>query len=185
MAYRPYDRIWRAGDAASGLVSLDTLKAHLRVTSDDENEIITSYGDAAVLHVEAHTQRLISQRSCTLSLPNLPVGKRPVELPGGDIGSLTSVFADGVEITGGTVIGSSPALLIPSADWPAVTGDGYPVTITYIAGLAAVPAGLKQAVLFITEELYERSREDAKGAISRAMVNAEHLMAPHRIRPAS
>jgi len=183
MAYRPYDRIWRAGVAASGIVSLDTLKAHLRVTSNDENALITSYGDAAVSQVEAHTQRLLSQRTCTLSLARLPLGKCPIELPGGDVASLTSVFADAVEVIGGTTIGSSPALLIPAADWPAVTGDGYPVTITYVAGLATVPADLRQAVLLIVGELYERRSEGVEGPIGRVMVSAEYLMAPHRIRP--
>jgi hypothetical protein len=183
MAYRPLDRIWTASDAASGVVSLELLKEQMYIDSADQNTLLTLFGDAAVASVEKSTLRLLSSRTCTLSLRGLPTGKCAIELPGGVVSSLTSVVVDGVEVTGGTVIGHSPALLLPSVDWPEVTGDGYPVTITYVAGYSTVPFDLVDAVLMIAAELEQRRSEGFEGSLTKALISAEYLMKPYRIMP--
>jgi len=185
MAYRPIDRIWTASDAASGVVSLNMLKDQMYIELDvtEQDGLITSYGDAAVASVEKSTLRLLSSRECTLSLRKLPSGKCPIELPGGMVSSLISVFVDGVEFTGCTAIGHSPALLIPSEDWPEVVGDGYPVTITYVAGYSIVPADLIHSVLMIAAELEQRRTEGFEGALTQALISAEYLMKTYRIMP--
>jgi hypothetical protein len=126
----------------------------------------------------------LTPRTITLYLPGLPTGVEPVELPGGFVSALTSVTVDGAAKTGCTVIGHSPALLIPSTDWPAVTGRGYPVTIVYTAGYSAIPVDLLHAVKMIAAEMYEQRETAVSGTTSAAVVCAEYLMAPHRIWPA-
>lgn len=183
MAYRPLDRIWTPGAAPSGVVLLALLKSQMKIDGSFDDDLVTSMGNAAVSSVEKSTQRLLSSRTCTLALSELPSGKCPIELPGGVVSSITSVFADGVEVTGCTAIGHSPALLIPSDDWPEVTGDGYPVTITYVAGYSTVPVDLVHAVLMIAAELEQRRTEGFVGALRHALISAEYLMKPYRIMP--
>ena len=181
MAYRPRSRIVTSAALAAGVVPLDQLKEHLRVTGIDEDFLIGQYGQSATLAVERWTQRLLTSRQVVLKLQCLPSGQEPIELPGGVVASVTSVVADGVAITGGVALGDSPAVLVPAADWPAVVGEGYPVTITYMAGFTAVPMDLQHAVKMLTGEMYDRRSNAVEGPISRAMVSAEYLMAPHRI----
>lgn len=181
MAYRPRTRIWTPAALTVGAVTLSDLKAHLRVTSSAEDDAITAYGAAATLAVERETQRILVARAATLSLQGLPSGKSAVELPGGAVVSLTSVVADGATVTGCTTIGHSPALLLPSADWPTVTGDGYPVTVTYQVGMAAIPQDLTHAIKLLVGEMYERRANAVEGPLTHAILSAQYLMAPHRI----
>lgn len=181
MAYRPRTRIWTPSALTTGAVSLPDLKDHLRVTSGAEDATIEAYGIAATAAVERWTQRIIAPREAVLSLQSLPSGKCPIELPGGSIISLTTVVADGVAITGCTTIGHSPALLLNPADWPTVTGDGYPVTITYQVGMASIPQDLIHAVKLLVAEMYERRANAVEGPLNHAIVSAEYLMTPHRI----
>lgn len=181
MAYRPRTRIWTPAALGAGVVSLADLKDHLRITGDDESAYLTGLSMAATYAVEQWTQRLLTVRGVTLSLTDLPCAQEPIELPGGVVASLTSVTADGTPITGGTVLGTSPALLIPAADWPTVTGEGYPVTIIYQAGFATVPADLVHAVKMIAADMYDARSNTVEGPTSKAMISAEYLMAPHRI----
>lgn len=181
MAYRPRTRIWTPSALSAGIVTLSDLKDHLRVTGLDEDAYITGLSYAATYAVERWTQRLLTVRAATLSLTDLPCAQEPIELPGGTVASVTSVTADGVAITGCTAIGASPALLIPAADWPAVTGEGYPVTIIYQVGFSTPPADLVHAVKMIAADMYEARSSTVEGPTSKAMVSAEYLMAPHRI----
>jgi uncharacterized phiE125 gp8 family phage protein len=185
MAYRPKTRIWTPAPLTVSAVLLSDLKSHLRRTDSAEDALITSYGIAATAQVEHSTQRALMPRAAVLSLECLPTGKTPIELPGGAISSLTSMFADGVEITGLSVIGHSPALLIPSADWPTVTGDGYAVTITYQVGFAEVPFDLQHAVKIFVGEMNKNRENSFEGSLATVPVSAEYLMKSHRIGPAA
>jgi uncharacterized phiE125 gp8 family phage protein len=164
-----------------GAVPLDELKEHLRIVDSEQDALITSYGIAATAMAESWTQRVLVQREAVLSLECLPTGKTPIELPGGCVSSIISMFVDGVEVTGLSVIGHSPALLFPSADWPTVTGDGYAVTITYQSGFDAVPFDLQQAILILVGELDKNRENTSDGSVAVVPISAEYLMKPHRI----
>lgn len=182
MAYRPRDRIWQAAAATVPVVSLADLKSHCRIDHDEDDLLLPTYEAAAVSSVEAWTQRLLTPRAVTLRMSDLPCSLTSIELPGGAVSTLTSVIADGVTLTGATVVGHSPALLIPATDWPIVTGTGYPVTITYTAGYATVPPGLVHAVMMLAGHFYENREAVVLGVTATAMPLAvEHLMMPHRI----
>lgn len=181
MAYRPRNRVWSAESFSAGIVPLLELKDHLRVSSESEDLLIVNLGLVATAAVERWTQRLLVQRQAVLRLTALPSGQCPIELPGGQVASISSVIADGATITGCTPLGEAPAVLLPSADWPLVTGTGYPVTITYQAGYTAPPFELSHAVKMIAAELYERRSNGSADPITAVPVNAEALMAPYRI----
>lgn len=181
MSYRPRTRIWTPSPLVSGIVPLEALQEHTRATYDGEAFYLESLGLAATAAVERWTQRLLSVRTAVLRLQGLPTGQCPIELPGGTVASITSVVVDGATITGCTAIGDSPAILIPAADWPTVTGEGYPVVITYQVGMATVPVDLVHAVKVIVADMYQTRESTTEGATGKAVASAEWLMAPHRI----
>lgn len=186
MGYRPHNRIVTYAAPSGHVVSVEDLRRHLRV--DDNTEelgIIEDVEAAAVAAVERHVQKLLLPRQVILSLPGLPNNRAPVELPGGPVQTLTSVEADGDAITGATAIGHSPALLVPGADWPVVVGEGYPVTITYTAGLSTVPADLVAAVKLWASHLFEhRQAVVLDGTPKELPMGVTALLGPNRIRPA-
>lgn len=183
MAYRPKNRVFAPAALTSACVTTTELRDHFRVTSPDEDAQIGAMALAAHRIVERRTQRLLSRRSATLSLPGLPGGTCPVELPGGEVGSITSVTVDGVAVTGSTFIGDSPALLLPATDWPTVAGTGYPVVIVYQVGFTSAPEDLKAAVKLLAAELYERRSNADAESVSEVPLSAQYLMDPWRIRP--
>jgi uncharacterized phiE125 gp8 family phage protein len=183
MVYRPQDRIWTASTLLDCPVTTAKLKQHLRVDDTSEDGPILSMGLAATAAAEAFTQRVLEPRTCTLRLTDLPTGREPIELPGGTVASVTSVIADAVTITGCTAIGHSPALLIPAADWPTVTGEGYPVTITYVAGMAPIPDDISMAIRLIVGDLFENRENSSEAQLHEVPTSACYLLSPHRIRP--
>lgn len=183
MAYAPRNRVFAPAALATACVTTLEMRDHLRVTHLEEDMQITAMALAAHRIVERRTQRLLTRRSVTLSLPGLPSGNCPVELPGGEIGSITSVIVDGVAVTGSTFIGDSPALILPADEWPAVAGDGYPVVIVYQAGFTSTPDDLKAAVKLLAAELYERRANAEGGSLNEVPLSALYLMEPWRIRP--
>lgn len=183
MAWRLRDRIFEPATPSAPVVSLADMKKHLRVDDTHEDTLIEGDERAAVLTVEAWTQRLLTLRQAVLRLSVLPPDRMPLELPGGRVGSLTSVVIDGEPLTGCVFYGQAPARLFPPTDWPAVSAPGFPVAVTYQAGYAVVPADLVKAVMLIAGSLYRDRENAAQGSMAPVAVTAEYLMRPYRIRP--
>lgn|GEM_PF-4074656 len=183
MAYAPRNRVWSAAPIAAPCVPYGNMANHLRVTDGSEATLISGYTLAAQTMIERRIQRLLTRRSATLRLPGLPAGNGAVELPGGEVGAVTSVTVDGVAVTGATVAGDSPALLLPASDWPVVTGQGYPVQVVYMVGFASLPADLRAAVMLLAADLFERRANSEAGAMSEVPLSAQALMESWRIRP--
>jgi uncharacterized phiE125 gp8 family phage protein len=181
MAYRPRNRIWMPAALSASAVSLVDMQEHLRVSDDGDVALINDISIAATAAVEKWTQRLLVRRQVVVKLPGLPIGLCPIELPGGQVGAVETFTAEGVAVTGAAVYGDSPAVLVPSAEWPVVTDKGYPVTITYTVGYLTVPQDLKAAVKLIASDLYERRGHSSEAPLSVVPISAEWLMARHRI----
>lgn len=184
MYYRPRNRIVEIADPSGSVVELSAMKAHARVDFADDDADVAAAEKAAVRAVEHATQRLLIAREVVLRLPDLPPQRIPIELPGGPVSTLTSVIADGDPVTGATVYGSAPAILVPGADWPEVTGEGYPVVITYTAGYATVPDDLLLAVKMLGAHFYA-NREAVLVNLSAAPLplGVEAMVGPYRVRP--
>ena len=184
MNYRPHIRIVEIASTALSVVGVEALRVHARahgVTEDDD--ILIAAERAAVATIEHDTQRLLVPRQVVLRLPTLPGTRVPIELPGGDVTAIESVVADGNAITGAVAYGRSPAILVPSSEWPAVTGEGYPVVITYTAGFPTVPADLIEAIKKLAIHFYDNPGAAIVGTIGSTLpLGYEHILRPHRIR---
>jgi len=176
-------RSWSAAALSASVVSTAELKAHLRVDGAEEDAGIGAIGLAACQYVEQWTQRLLTARTIVLRLSGLPHLAAPVELPGGVVTSITNVVVQGETLTGYTSVGDSPALLVPDAEWPSVTANGFPVTITYVAGYTTPPAPLVHAVKLIAAEMFDQRRQGTEKSMTVAPVSAEYLMSLYRIAP--
>lgn len=183
MNYAPKNRVWTIAALATPCVSLDAMREHLRFPDSLEDAVISGKIMAAQRAVEKYTQRLLTRRTVTLRLPSLPTGACPIELPGGEIGTVSGFTVDGVAVTGAQTFGDSPAVILPADEWPVPVGIVYPVQITYQAGFAVCPDDLKAAVMLLAAELFERRANAESASLSEVPVSAQYLMAPWRIRP--
>lgn len=177
------DRIWTVADLTTAAVSSTDMNLHLRVDGNDEDALVDAFAHAATLAVEKYTGRILVRREAVLRLPCLPHGRTAVDLPGGVVGSVTSMTVDGVAFTAFEVIGNSPALMVPAQDWPVTVGEGYPVTVTYQCGPENVPADLAVAVKMLASEMFERRSNASEATLMTVPLSAQALMAPHRIYP--
>lgn len=167
-------------------ISVADMKEHLRLDKNDtaDQPLVTSYTAAAVAAVEMFTQRLLSPRDIVVRLASLPSGRCPVVLAGGIVTAVTSVEIAGEAFTGCEAIGSSPAMLLPPSDWPAVDPVGYPVEISYSAGYATPPQDLVVAVKQICSLIFDGSSGSGPALIDGLPASALSLMLQHRIAPA-
>lgn len=169
----------------SDVVDLQSLKDACRVGEDflDDDLLIAAFGRAAAAWIEKTTGKLLTERAITMRLEYMPCGRAPVRLRGGRVASVTSVEVNGVAVTGFDLVGDAPAHLIPTTDWPAAIGEGYPVEIVYVAGYSTPPADLLHAVKMLTVDLYDHRSSGAADASNAAPMTVMALIEPHRILP--
>lgn len=170
---------WQEITAPSVLaVNLAEARAHLRVTSQDENTLIETYVAAAVRMVESRTRRAFVQRSFLFVADDFPEWDT-IELPVSPLVSVTYVkyiATDGVLTTYSstnyavdTVSPFGRVVLAQGATWPVVKTD-YPnaVQVTFVAGYGtddrATPAAAKAAILHLAAHLYENRTPVEVGA---------------------
>lgn len=157
-------------------VDLTLAKQHLRVEHSDEDDLITSYLNAAKEWVEAYTGKLLTSQSVEQVEACFPTF---IELLSGPVSAVTEVAYtdsdDAPATLGGTrLVGKR--LYAPETGWPSIA-EHTPITITYTAGFSTVPVKLDQATLLLVGEYYLNRELDARSAISAA---AESLCQPHR-----
>lgn len=157
-------------------LSLAAAKAHLRVTTDAEDELIRDYVASAVEFVESAAGVQMITATWTLEISELVgdiiLGVRPVR----EINNFTYVDASGATI----VLDSSDYVvrrdlvgattLSPVGSWPATANDRSPVaTIVYSAGFGDspedVPSALLQAVRLLAAHWYEHREAVVTGTI--------------------
>lgn len=149
-------------------VTVDELKAHLRIDGDDENDLLAGYITAARNMCELEGRRAFVTQTQQIQLEGWPCGDRIV-LPRPPLQSVTSIVyidSDGNSATMSTAdyavdTHAEPGQLILaySASWPSATlRPGPAITVTYIAGYgeaSAVPQIYKQAIQLLAGHYYE------------------------------
>lgn len=146
-------------------VTVAELKAHARITNDEEDVKLAGYITAAREHIEGLTGRALATQSRETSLDWFPCfsvirfGRAPLI----SVESVKYLDGDGVEQTLAASeyvvdVRSEPGelQLALNASWPKTANLRNCVRISYTCGYASTPAVLKQAVLFLAAHWYEQ-----------------------------
>lgn len=174
-------------DPPEPLVSLEDAKDHLRVTVNDEDNLITGYiaaasawidGPAGWLGRSIGEQTLEFRGHVFAALDRLPYGPviavtevRYVNPQGVD-----QVLPDSVyQIVGRGLV------LRHGASWPPMRGDAEGVRVIYQAGEAEVPAQVRQAVLLLVGQWFRnRMAVNVGNIVNELPFGVEALLSPLR-----
>lgn len=170
----------------ASLVSLEEAKAHLRVTTDDEDALITGYLESASAWIDGPAgwlgrsigEQVLEYRTDAFPCDYLPYG--PVQ----SITSVAYVDADGED----TVVpaetyrlAADRLLLAHGAGWPSVRGDTEGVRVRYVAGEAAVPPQVRQAILLLVGQWFRNRMSVVVGTINSELpFGVDSLLKPLR-----
>jgi uncharacterized phiE125 gp8 family phage protein len=154
---------------------LSDLKAHSRVTSDDENSLIISMGRMAVSEIEHFAQIALLNQTIRVNIFDPTPDAYGLNLPVGPVADLTpiTVTIDGAAFTHFEFCGGNR----PHIRWLSSWYELMPkrLTIEYQAGFGAdadtIPPDLTQAIMDQAALLY-----DARGAIDeKTMTTSQHM----------
>lgn len=157
---------WKETSTASSLaINLADLKSHLRLSTSDEDSLLTLYARAATQFVETKTRRALITRTFRLEMPEFPEAHgNSFELPLAPVASVQSIQyydTQGVLTTWGAEnyaldATSLPPRIVPaySVPYPYVQSqhaDGVQVNFTagYGPTYASIPQGLQFVVMLL------------------------------------
>jgi uncharacterized phiE125 gp8 family phage protein len=174
-------------------VSLDEVKAHLRVDHDDEDDLLTAAIVAARSHVESATRRVLVAQTWRVHLDRWP-RRRLLRLP---VGPLISVDEVRVRSANGPTVVDAEAYVVDTASVPGrlfLSGDvlspatrapgaiEIDLTAGYGALASSVPSPLRHAIRMLVAHWYEQRgavADPSRGAT--VPLGFAALIAPYRI----
>jgi len=140
--------------ASSGIVSLADAKAHLNVTSTTHDEEIRTMVDAATEWVEHRIGPVVRRSITTTVTPS--GGELFLEPPVISLTSLTSAFGYTETFDLGAVYTDLSTGVVHYGY--SGTTFSWPVTVTYVAGRAIVPAAVRLATMMMLKAFWETQR---------------------------
>lgn len=172
-------------------VTLEEVRAQLRLDGTEEDALLAGYLDAAVEHVQTMTSQLLMPQTVAFEFDSFEDMARP--LPCAPIRAIQSISYEAADGSTQTVEPSEYRLrergrlaLIArrSGCWPQLA-PGAVVTVTAEAGYEdaeAVPVTLRQAILFLAAHFYEtRTPVGAASSSAELPLTFRHLVEPHRL----
>jgi uncharacterized phiE125 gp8 family phage protein len=167
-------------------ISLVEAKAHLRIDSTDEDDLIGALISAATAHLDGYSGILGRALITQTWRQDFPALEEPLRLPLRPVASVSSVTyydADNASQTlANTVYGLfSDALgayvaLKPGQTFPTAYDRRDAVSVTFICGESAAPAPIKQAALLLIGHWYvNREAVVISGAVELPMAVAALL----------
>lgn len=173
-------------------ITLDTAKAHLRVTDDAEDELIQGYIDAAQQHIEDYTGLVLEPRTVVEDFDSWSA----VRIRSAPIRSITSVtYVDGdgttqlLDASSYTLAGQRrPGRLSPAAGvrWPIIGSALGAISVTMAAGYQSpddVPASVKHALLLLVGHFYTyREPVATTTKVIELPLSVETLLRRYRLR---
>ncbi len=159
-------------------ISLNEVKAQLRIDGTADDTLLTSYIAAARAYVESTTGLALNTQTWEMTLHDWPFGTKPIVLPKQPVQSITSItYADTANAT--QTLASSvyeidvtrtPGFisLTDGSDWPDVYDKQAAITIRFVAGYgataASVPEPIRQAMLLLIGHWYANREQVTLGA---------------------
>lgn len=175
---------------ADPVVTLAEAKAHCRVDSSDDDDLITALVAAATSHLDGWSGilgRALMPQTWEVSFDCFPA--REIRIPLGPVASVTSVKyvdTDGVTQTVSsddyeTDLTGVEGWVVPVADfdWPETMDTVNAVTVRWVAGTGCPPA-IKQAVLLLVGHWYENREASANSNLVALPMAVDALIAPLR-----
>jgi uncharacterized phiE125 gp8 family phage protein len=157
-------------------VSVDDVKAHLRIDGSDEDVLLASLLLTSRLHIETALSLALITQSWTFRLDSWPPG-REIELPLTPLRSVDEVRVKDASGTANVVspesylvdLASRPARLVwnnITPPLPQLPANGIEIDITAGFGTTgdSVPAPLKHAILLLAAHWYEHRDPNEIGA---------------------
>lgn len=184
-------------------LTLAEVKKHLRVSSTDQDDLITIYLKAATDYVDGEwgfLGRCIVTQTWRLTIDEFPDGEIKLPLP--PLQSVTSVKYDdsaGVEQTVSSSdyyvdSASEPGWVVPVANvsWPTTLDAVNAVRIEYVAGYPAdsssppdltanIPFNIKAGLLLLIANMFEHREENIADTINKLPFGADILLRRHKI----
>jgi len=178
-------------------VSLEELKQAARVDFADDDQILMTYLQAAVDHLDGYhgiLGRAIINQDWRIWAHEWPVGG--IVLPFGDVSQATfryydsnglkqtldAAFYELIEMATGAVIRFKPSFTAPLLDEDNYKSVEVTFTCGYGADAASVPASIKVAIMLLATHWYE-NREAVTGRnLTRLPFAVDRLITPHRRR---
>lgn len=178
-------------------VDLETLKRHLRVDIDEDDEEITAFALAAREEVEDQTGLKLVTQTWTMYLDEFSAGE--IELPFLPVQAVTWIkYYDSTNTLatwGATNYQSDyasrlrPARIRPvsGVSWPSTYDRMAAVEVKFNAGFGNwddVPARLRQAIMVLTATYYEHREDVVPGVEVRQLVGpacVARLVAPYKV----
>ena len=179
--------------ATSEPLTTAEVKSFLRVDSSDEDTLIGVLITAARSMAEAYTRRILMTTTIEEFYDVFPNYRNPEDkdiifLSRGPIQSVTSVkYVDGAGAEQtissenyATDLVSEPSRIVSNNGWYATKDTVNAVIVRYVCGYSSssdVPAPIRQAMLLMIAEMYEKRQDSVK----RLPTAAEYLMNPYRV----
>lgn len=201
MTFHRPDRVSVTSAATGAVVPTTDLKAHLRVTSTGEDNLIGSLGEAVTDWWQKRTNRALLEQDYRLTMDDWPddLGRTnpdAIELPRAPLSSTTSVSVKYVTEAGSTKTFSSTAfnvddggdhdftriVLKDGVDWPTeALQHGGAVRVDWTAGYSTsstgVPEGIQQGIKLMVGHWYENREGVAlEGVIPRELPMAVNAL---------
>lgn len=183
-------------------VTRDEAKAHLRVTSTDDDALIDSYIESATAWAEKFCGRAFVEQSWTATLDAFP-GCDSIELPKPPLISVTSVsYRDSADVSQSFSSANyivtqdeygAALTLTQNATWPSTYTRPDAVTIVFLTGYqktgagtsgdpynyrGPVPGPIKEAIKRLVQASYDNLKPEDASAVQRA---AESLLWPYKM----
>jgi uncharacterized phiE125 gp8 family phage protein len=183
---------------ATPVVSLAEAKNHLRIFHSDDDAYIDSLVAAAIGLIDGADGwlgRAIGAQTWQCSVDRFPCSDAyahagRIHIPLAPLVSITSVKYTGTDGVEADVVGfrtfgagsTQPGYVLPAvgSSWPSTQCEPESVRITFNAGYATVPQGIKHAILLMVGSLYENREDIGDGKMVELPLASKALLMPHR-----
>lgn len=183
-----WSRLTLVTAASSPAVTLAEAKKHLRVSWNDEDDIIQVYLNAAIATIEGPNGIgvALGQQTWRLSLDGFPW---EIRLPLGPVSSVDSITYTNENGSDATVdswredLDQYPARLWPERNqsWPAAYCEPGSVKVQFTTGYQTIPGDLKAAVLLIVGHLYANREAVSDTAMSEVPMAVTSIIERYRV----
>jgi uncharacterized phiE125 gp8 family phage protein len=181
--------------AAFDPVSIEDAKAHLGVTWDEQDAIITAYLRAAAAHVERYTSHVLADALFEIAWAGFPSFPELLTIPREPVTGIVSIGYDDGD---GNAVAMAEAdwrwsdtladQVLPAfrSSWPSSSGEAGSVRLQFRAGYGEglLPPDLAAAVLLMTGHLFRNREQVVVGSTAAELaMGVTALCAPYRRIP--